>query len=109
MFFLLPFRNMLYQIAGVLNQGGSSPASLNPSALLTSAFIYIAFYPLIPRFIIGVRELYDHDIRGHWQGIDSGFGVASRLYAGQDATMSAMVFDVSMDVNLVQQGQGGGV
>ena len=101
---------MLYQIAGVLNQGGSSSASPNSSsALLPSAFLYIAFYPLIPRFIIGVRELYDHDIRGRWQGIDSGFGVVSQSYAGQDTTMSAMVFDVSMDVNLVRQGPGGGV
>ena len=32
----------------------------------------------MPRFIIGVRVLYDHDLRAPGQGIDSGFGVSSQ-------------------------------
>ena len=33
----------------------------------------------MPRFIVGVRELYDRDrVRGRWQGIDTGFGTSSQ-------------------------------
>ena len=32
----------------------------------------------MPRFIISVRELYDRDLHGHFQGIDTGFGVSSQ-------------------------------
>ncbi|KAG6375280.1 hypothetical protein JVT61DRAFT_3502 [Boletus reticuloceps] len=38
-----------------------------------------------------MRELHDHDIRGRFH-IDIGFGVVSWSNAGQDTTMSAMVF-----------------
>jgi hypothetical protein len=99
MFFLLTSRNTLYQIAGVLNQNGSSPNST--SVLLLDAFVYITFYPPIPRFIISVRELYDRDLRGRWQEIDTGFSVPSRSNAGLDGTLSGMVF---MDVSLVRHG-----
>ncbi|KAF8552119.1 hypothetical protein OG21DRAFT_174615 [Imleria badia] len=88
--------NMLYQIACVLNQGGTAPNST--SILLLDAFVYIIFYPLIPRFIISIRELYDGDVRGRLQGIDTGFGVLSQANTARDTTVSAMVF---MDVNPV--------
>ena len=58
--------------------------------LVLSMFVYIIFYPLIPRFIISIRRMYDRDLCGRWQGIDTGFGVLSRPNA---CTMSAMVFD----------------
>ena len=32
----------------------------------------------MPRFIISVRELYEHDLYVRWQGIDTGFGVLSQ-------------------------------
>jgi len=45
----------------------------------------------MPRFIISVRELYEHDLRGRWQGIDTGFGVHSQP-TRENATVSAVVF-----------------
>ena len=42
----------------------------------------------MPRFIIAVRELYDHDARGHFQGIDTGFGVSSRVEKGFPSTIA---------------------
>lgn len=86
--------NMLYQIACILNQDGA--ATNNTSILLLDAFTYIIFYPLIPRFIISIRELYDGDIRGRLEGVDTGFGVLSQSDAVPNRTVSAMVF---MDVN----------
>lgn len=87
MFFLSTSRNVSYQIASVLNQGEASPNST--SMLFLSVFIYTIFYPLTPRFIIGIRQLYDSDISGRPQGIDSGFGMPSRPNAG---TMSPISF-----------------
>ncbi|KAI9571034.1 hypothetical protein HD554DRAFT_2327125 [Boletus coccyginus] len=87
MFFLSTSRNVSYQIASVLNQGEASPNST--SMLFLSVFIYTIFYPLTPRFIIGIRQLYDSDISGRPQGIDSGFGMLSRPNAG---TMSSISF-----------------
>ena len=43
----------------------------------------------MPRFIIGIRELYDHDLYGHWQGIDTGFGVLSQP---ENEVVSAIAF-----------------
>ena len=42
----------------------------------------------MPRFIIGVRELYHLDPR-RGQGIDTGFGVFSQPTAGRSAAASA--------------------
>jgi len=42
----------------------------------------------MPRFIISVRELFDHDLRGRWQGIDTGFGAMSREKAYTSSTIA---------------------
>ena len=47
---------------------------------------------MMPRFIISMRELYDHDLRAHWEGIDTGFGVLSHSIASGNAVMSAIAF-----------------
>lgn len=44
---------------------------------------------MIPRFIIGVRELYHHDSR-RWRGIDTGFGVFSQPTAGESVVVPAI-------------------
>lgn len=50
------------------------------------------------RFIVGIRELYDRDLRKRWQGIDTGFGVFSQLVASSNATVSVITFaDASPD------------
>ena len=46
----------------------------------------------MPRFIISMRELYDRDLRAHWQGIDTGFGVLSQPSTGENAVVSAIAF-----------------
>jgi hypothetical protein len=46
----------------------------------------------MPRFIISVRELYDRDLRGRWQWIDTGFGVLSQPISGRNATVSVIQF-----------------
>jgi hypothetical protein len=47
---------------------------------------------MMPRFIIGMRELYDRDLRVRWQGVDTGFGVLSQPIAGENAVVSAIAF-----------------
>ncbi|KAF8122269.1 hypothetical protein EV363DRAFT_1182884, partial [Boletus edulis] len=86
------YRNVLYQAGDLLNASGYQSTIY---FLFLEAFVYIAFYVLIPRFVISIRELYDHDIRGRFH-IDTGFGVQSRSNDGLDTTVSAMVF---VDVN----------
>ena len=54
----------------------------------------------MPRFIISVRELYDRDLRGRWQGIDTGFGVLSQPISSGNAAVSAIHF---ADVAPVQE------
>ena len=52
---------------------------------------------MIPRFIISVRELYDRDLRGRRQEIDTGFGVFSQTISSGNAAMSAIQFaDVAL-------------
>ncbi|KAF8126716.1 hypothetical protein EV363DRAFT_560190 [Boletus edulis] len=79
--------NVFYQITGLLTLVSTNTST----SLFLYAFSYIIFYPLIPRFIISIRELYDRDIHGRLH-IDTGFGVQSRPNVGLDTTVSAMVF-----------------
>ncbi|KAI9567614.1 hypothetical protein HD554DRAFT_2266792 [Boletus coccyginus] len=67
----------------------------------------LAICPIMPQFIINVRELYDRDLRARWQGIYTGFGVLSQPIASQNVVVSAISF---VDVGTGQgQGQGGDV
>ena len=59
-------------------------------AVLTAAS-GIAICPMMPRFFIGVRELYDRDSHGCGQGIDSGFGISSQHTTSENATVSAAI------------------
>ncbi|KAF8136934.1 hypothetical protein EV363DRAFT_1315936 [Boletus edulis] len=89
------FVNVLFQITTML---GSSP-NLSSIMLYLSTFPYVFFFALVPRFIIGIRELYDRDAHGH-SHIDTGFGMRSQLNVGANTTMSAMIFT---DVNRERQ------
>jgi len=80
--------NVVYQINYVLAL--VAPQTNNTTLFLTT-FINIFFCILVPRFTIGIRELYDRDIRGRFH-IDTGFGVRSRSNPGLDTTVPAMVF-----------------
>ncbi|KAG6380460.1 hypothetical protein JVT61DRAFT_8603 [Boletus reticuloceps] len=62
-------------------------APTNDVAVFLGIFLDLAFYDLIPRFIIGIRELYDRDIHGGFH-IDTGFGVVSHSNAGSDTSVS---------------------
>ena len=61
----------------------------------------------MPRFIISVRELYDRDLRGRWQGIDTGFGVLSQPISNVNAAVSAIQFaDVALGQEQGQAAEG---
>jgi len=62
------------------------------ASLFLSACCYTTLCAMMPRFIIGVRELYDRDLRDRWQGVDTGFGVLSQPIAGENAVVSAIAF-----------------
>ena len=70
------------------------------AVLILSVLSFITIAPMSPRFIISIRELYDRDLRGRWNGIDSGFGVSSQAVANEDAVVSAIAF---ADVNPGQE------
>jgi len=91
--------NVLFQTIDLLEGTGFSTGN---TYLLLAGLICIAFYTLIHRFVISIRELYDRDIRGRFH-IDTGFGMQSRSNASLDATMSAMVF---MDGNQGAEAEG---
>ncbi|KAF8126711.1 hypothetical protein EV363DRAFT_560283 [Boletus edulis] len=93
------FVNVLYQIDYLF---ALVVAPTNNPALFHT-FLYIIFYTLIPRFIIGIRELYDHGIHGGFH-IDNGFGVVFQSNAGPDTTVSAIVF---ADGNQSPEAEGG--
>jgi len=73
LYFLL---NLIYNISTTLLQNTITPNSTLQLVLVM--LYYTTLYPMMPRFIISVRELYDRDLRGRWQGIDTGFGSSSQ-------------------------------
>ena len=69
---------------------------------------YMGVIPIMPRFIISMRELYDHDCCSQWKGIDSRFGILSQPTAGPDGVTSAIAFvDVNIHQEESQVGEGG--
>ena len=84
-----PSRNLFYNLVGIIQDGTTIN---NDSAIILSMLSALALYPLMPRFIISVRELYDRDSRGRWQGIDTGFGVLSQSVASEDGAASTIAF-----------------
>ena len=79
-------RNLFYNIYAILEN--TSILSLY-SALFLAMLSFISTTTTFPRFIIGVRELYDHDTRRGQLGIDSGFGVLSQLVDNAVASVIA--------------------
>lgn len=55
-------------------------------------FSGVTMFPMMPRFIISVRELYDDDLHRCWQGVDTGFGTLSQPIASHNAPVSAIIF-----------------
>ena len=93
---------------------GVSLAQLRSTTFNTTAVLFlsvlssITIVPMSPRFIINIRELYDRDLRGRWNGIDSGFGVLSQAVASEDAVVSAIAFaDVNPGQEEAQAVEGG--
>lgn len=80
---------MLFSINSILGDTTSLSGSFH---LFLDLFSYIALFPMMPRFIISVRELYDHGLGGRWQGADTGFGVLSQPNASENAAVSAIAF-----------------
>ena len=54
--------------------------------------VKILLFTMLPRFMVGIRELYDRDSHRDCQGIDSGFGILSRPATGENQTVSAIAF-----------------
>ena len=87
---------MLFNITTILAAQDGFTIS-NTLLLILALLSYLTMYPIMPRFIISVRELHDRDLRGRWQGIDTGFGVLSQPHISQNADMSAIEFaDVTL-------------
>ena len=71
-------------------QGTSSAQTI--SMLLLQSLGYMYYGPFIPHLIISVRELYDRELHGRLQGIDTGFGVLSQPTPSVNVVVSAIVF-----------------
>ncbi|KAF8452862.1 hypothetical protein L210DRAFT_3499699 [Boletus edulis BED1] len=60
--------NVLYQIINLL---GMTRFPEGATDVFLEAFTSVAFYTLIPRLVISIRELYDRDIRGSFHTVHS--------------------------------------
>lgn len=58
--------------------------------IFLAALSDVLLCPIVPRFVISVREMYDHELRGRCQGIDTGFGIGSQF--SPDTDLSAIAF-----------------
>ncbi|KAF8439990.1 hypothetical protein L210DRAFT_2194096 [Boletus edulis BED1] len=75
--------NTLFDVMSIIN--------VDTLPLLFVASLSTVFlFPLMPRFIISVRELYDSELRVH--GIDTGFGALSHPISSRNAVVSSIAF-----------------
>ena len=70
-------------------------AAPNSAEIFPICFAYLTFATIVPRFIISVRELYSRDVRGRWQGIDTGFGLSSHTISSQNEISAIAFADVA--------------
>ena len=75
------------------------------SQLILALLIYTTLCPIMPRFIISVRELYDRDLRGCWQGMDTGFGMSSQPVSSGNEALSAIEFVAGREQGQVAEGE----
>ena len=88
-------RNVYFSI-NLIIQNQLTTLSISGTFLL-QLFAFITLAPLIPRFIIGVREMYDRDTRGRVR-VDTGFGAL-----GQQEDSNTLVSTIAFaDGNLGQ-------
>jgi len=79
--------NLLNNIPVAIAEADQNP--LNPTwMVILETFIIVTMYPVIPRFMLSIRELYDKDSWGVLT--DNGFGVSSRVR--QDTVLSEIAF-----------------
>ena len=84
-------RNSLNNMTNIIERTVTNPLTTTWLVVLGLLSV-VTLYPVIPRFVLSVRELYERDSRGRWQGIDTGFGVSSRTFAERDPVVSDIAF-----------------
>jgi len=62
------------------------------SIILLETLGFVPLCPLVPRFVVSLRELYDRDLEGRWLGTDIAFGMSSQSHSRRDAAVSAIAF-----------------
>ena len=90
-------------VVNILANLGIQVAPGSPLGVLNE-IVYIPQYTLIPRFILGLRVLYAHDVQGrHGSNIDTAFGLGSS--SGHDAAGSVIVFAAGGQNEEEEQGE----
>ena len=64
--------------------------------------------PIMPRFVLNIREMHGREMRNRWQGIDTAFGLSSRPIASRNAEMSAVMFAEGGSDSEMLEAQDGG-
>jgi len=80
------FLNVVRNIPQLIPQDVNIPS---PAwIIMSNIFLVVTAFPIIPRFVLNIRELYEKDSRGGFEGIDSGFGIGNI----SDTIVSGIVF-----------------
>lgn len=92
------FRTLFGHILFAIQVGSSAP---EPAMILLTCLSYLYYGPVIPRFIISVRELYDRELCGRSQMTDTGFGEFSQPTTSRNEVVSAIAFaDIAPEQDL---------
>ncbi|KAN0092755.1 hypothetical protein V8E55_003539 [Tylopilus felleus] len=87
---------ILFNLSNLLSTFGKVPAG-GWQLVLLLIVEYGPIYTLAPRFILSMREMYAHDVRGRREGgNDTGFG-----YAGQNGSVEG-VEEIQMEARTTQ-------
>ncbi|KAN0097473.1 hypothetical protein V8E55_001919 [Tylopilus felleus] len=87
---LMKDESLYFLIINVVDANLATPSPTINSIAFVVSFLFLP--SMMPRFVISMRELYDRDIQGRWEGIDSAFGVLSQPVASSDAHVPESTF-----------------
>ena len=91
-------RMSMFSVIDVIAASGLAPPK-GWHVVLLLALEWVPTFALTPRFILGIRKLYAHDVqRGRGEGIDTGFGLS--LPGGGPLEMATGFLNAERNVGL---------
>lgn len=79
-------------MSSIINTAATINMNSPTWVLIVITAIVMLFLPVMPRFVLNIREMHGREMRDRLQGIDTAFGLSSCPIASRNTEISAVLF-----------------